>query len=137
MPVVTNVQSATHGATALPGLKRFSFNTNTSIKRSQSDGNPEVLDAVSASSSGQAVFDDVSTYNTAVEAAEQNLVVVGRVVGGAATREFTAKNVKFTGASGNLPDLVGQQMGEFVANWIGSPGASDTAATMVTNAAGA
>lgn len=134
--LVTNVLSATHGPNALAGLVRFTFNPQTAIKRTQADGNPELLDAVGASARGQAVFNDSASYNAALAGVEANLEIVARVRGGAATRKFTAKNVTFTAASGTLPDLVSQGMAEYTADWIGSGGAADTAATMVTEAVG-
>jgi hypothetical protein len=131
---VTNTKSSTIGGAALAGLREVSFNVQTSEKEFGSDGGGTETDITDVKVSGEATFEDCQTYNTALAAAEGNLVVVGRSEGGGTDRTFTAKNCKFSGAQINIPTAQDKGVGTYKLPFRCKPGSSDTPQSMVTNA---
>jgi hypothetical protein len=134
---LSNTSDATHNSAQLFGMKTFAHRVRMIEKQATSDGEGTAYDAVGFEVEGDVEVDSVNSYNQALAAPVSNLVINNRNEGGAATRVITAKNAKFMAADGNVPGTDGNGMAVWRLRWRGSAGASDTADTMVTEAAGA
>ena len=134
---VTNTTEVTHNAVQIEGLREISFSVDVIEKEFASDGDATEVDPVDFRVTGEAVFDDVQAYNTALGNAEANLVVTGRVEGGSATRTLTAKNCKFTGTRISVPTRQSRDVGVYRCPLRCVPGPSDDPEDMIAEAAGA
>lgn len=134
---ISNTVGAVHDAVAIQGLMEATYNIQALGKTFASDGGPEEFDVVDVAVQGTVNFDGIAAYNQALAGDESNLVITTRVKGGAATRVITLKNCRFSAGRGQLPVRQGTRGATFSADFRCQAGASDTAATMVTDAAGA
>ncbi|MCK4660861.1 MAG: hypothetical protein KAV82_15180 [Phycisphaerae bacterium] len=132
---VTNTTQVTHNAVQIEGLREVSFDIDVVEKTFGSDGEPTETDAVDFTVAGQATFEDVQAYNTALGNAESNLVVTGRTEGGGTDRIITAKNCVFSGTAITLPTRQDRGIGTYRCKLRCNPGSADTPSTMITEAA--
>ncbi|MCK4624565.1 MAG: hypothetical protein KAV00_04585 [Phycisphaerae bacterium] len=133
---MTNTTEVTHTA-QIEGLREVSFDIDVVEKTYGSDGEPTETDAVDFTVTGQATFEDVQAYNTALGNSEANLVVTGRTEGGGTNRVITAKNCVFTGTSISLPTRQDRGVGTYRCKLRCNPGVDGTPSTMITEAVAA
>lgn len=130
---INNPTGVTHDSVAVAGVTDVSYETSKQTKSSQSDGEPPTYDVVGLQVRGSVGFDNQVAHNQALGGDESNLVVV-QDGEGHTTETTTLKNVVFTRSVANVPAQGDSSRAKFRAEFIGSPGASDTPATMITHA---
>ena len=135
--IVTNTESVEHDAAQIEGLREVSLNIETVEKEFGSDGEATQTDPVDFRVTGEAVFEDVQAYNTALGNSESNLVLTGRTKGGGTDREITAKNCVFSGTQIQVPTNPDRGVATYRCRLRCNPGASDTPSTIITEAAAA
>lgn len=128
--------SATHDGTQIEGVKDYNYKTDKVEKTGASDGESLTRVTTDFSISGQMTFDNEAAANEALVNLESNLVITATNPAGG-TRVTTIKNVEFKEFTGNVPTRQDTKFAEWRLAFIGTPGPSDTPATMVTHAAGA
>lgn len=128
---ITNTTGLTLGS-SISGVREVEFNCGVVEKVAGADGEPTQTDPVDFGWNGTATFENASAINAFLGASEGNLVVTGRVWGGASSKTITAKNCIATGMRGSLPTRQARDIGTYRCDFRLRPGSSDTLDSMLS-----
>lgn len=130
---ISSTKTVEHDSEQIFGMKELSYEVRMIEKQAASDGEGTQFDRVGFECSGEAMFDSVNAPNQAL-AGSGDLVLLGRVQGGATDQEITIKNVEFSATTGAIPGTDSTGMATFRCRFRASPGPSDLPQDMVTHA---